>query len=166
MRHRAQSKRFGKSPTHRKVLYNQLATSLIEHGRIRTTLKRAKAVRGLVDNLIGYAKKDTLQAKRMARTVITNRVAFKRLFSEHKEAFLKLPNEGGYSRIFKTGFRRGDNAPMALMELLDFIPKIKTEKGTEKTKEAAPAKKKKIEKTEKIKKEALKKAPKKAKSKA
>lgn len=127
MRHQANTKTFGRNPSHRRVLYHQLTTSLIEHGRIKTTLDKAKAIRGLVDQMITYAKEGSLHAKKQARKIIKNKTAFKRLFSDLQKEFRDLPNIGGYSRILKVGTRRGDNARMVLMELVNYIPKIKAQ---------------------------------------
>lgn len=128
MKHQTETQTFGRSSSHRSALYNQLTSSLIEYGRIKTTLAKAKAIRGLVDQVVTYAKDGSLHAMRQARGVIKNKTAFKRLFSEIRDEFNKLPNCGGYTRIFHVGHRKGDNAPMVLMELLNFTPKVKSEK--------------------------------------
>jgi large subunit ribosomal protein L17 len=139
MRHGIVTKTFGRNPDHRKMLYKLLVTSLIEQGRITTTLSRAKAIRPLVDKMIGLAKEGGLHAKRQARAVILKKQAFIRLFSEVRDDFLALPNQGGYSRILKWKRRTGDNAPMVLMELLNY--KSKKPEGEESAK--TPTKKSK-----------------------
>ena len=159
MKHRAETQTFGRSSSHRKALYYQLTTSLIEHGRIETTMEKAKAIRGLVDQVITYAKDGSLHAVKQARKVIKNKIAFKRLFSDLRDEFRKLPNQGGYSRIYRLGYRRGDNAPLVLMELLNFVPKLKAAKGkkdeeavgAEATQKKSDSSKKVVSKTKKAK---------------
>ena len=129
MRHRTITGTFGRNPSHRKMLFKMLVTSLIERGRITTTLPRAKAIRPLVDKVIGFAKDGSLNAKKAARRVILKKEAFQRLFGEIRTDFGALSNPGGYSRILKWKRRKGDNAPMVLMELLNFKLKADTDKS-------------------------------------
>jgi len=106
-----------------------LATSLILHGRIRTTDSKAKELRPYAEKLVTLAKKGTLHARRKAATKLYDKVALQKLFAEYGERFTK--REGGYTRIIKEGNRPGDNAPMAIIEFLD------EKRGEETAEEAA-----------------------------
>lgn len=139
MRHQVVSKRLGCRPSHRRMLINQLVTSLVEHGRVTTTVTRAKAIRPVVDRMVLYAKDGSLTAKRAARRVILNPNAFKRLFGEIRKDFLALENHsGGASRIIRSKLRQGDNASLVVMELLNFKPKPKEKKEGAEDKKGSP----------------------------
>ncbi len=144
MRHKVNNKTLGCGPSHRRMLHKQLVTQLIEHGRIVTTLARAKAIRPDVDKVVTYAKTATLHAKRSARRMILNKVAFKRLFAEVGTDFNELPkHQGGYSRIIRWKMRKGDNAQLVLMELLTYKPKVKEPESDDKaSKQKTPDRKK------------------------
>ena len=126
MRHRKQGKRLGRSSGHRRALQKNLTLALFEHGRITTTLARARFARGDAEKLITLACRALAQedagrrvhAQRLAaRRLGNDRVAVQRLFDEIAPRFTERP--GGYTRILKLGPRRGDNAEMALLELVD-----------------------------------------------
>jgi large subunit ribosomal protein L17 len=116
-----------------------LATSLFEHGRIQTTETRAKRLRPYAERLVTFAKRGDLHARRRVMTVIRDKSVVHKLFMEIAPQVDK--REGGYTRIIKTGFRKGDNASMAVIELvLDPVnPKPKTKKAKVEEPKAAPA---------------------------
>ncbi|MDT8446245.1 MAG: 50S ribosomal protein L17 [bacterium] len=122
MRHLKAGKRLGISTSHRKAMMRNLVTSLLEHGEIRTTITRAKEMRRLTDKMIGLAKRNLateggdLHAKRQAMSFLKTKDAYKRLFEEYGSVF--ADRNGGYTRIYKLGTRLGDNAEMALIQLI------------------------------------------------
>ena len=116
MRHRMRSAKLGRTSAHRKALYRNLVTSLLEHGRIQTTDTKAKQVRRLADRMITLGKRGTLQARRRALRVIRNREVTARVFDDLAERFRDRP--GGYTRVLKLGPRAGDAAPVSLVELV------------------------------------------------
>jgi len=122
--------RLGGSPTHEKIILGNLATQLFEHGRITTTETRAKRVQPLAEKLITKAKRGDLHSRRMVMRTITDPTVVHVLFTEIAPAVAE--REGGYTRITKIGNRKGDNAPMAIIEVV-------TEKVVTKEK-AKPAK--------------------------
>lgn len=120
MRHQKRIAKLGKPQDQRKALLRALATSLFTHGRIKTTVTRAKALRPYAEKLITFAKKGDLHARRLASAYIYDNPAgestvLKKLFAEIGPKYQET--NGGYTRIYKIGFRRGDNAEMALIEL-------------------------------------------------
>ena len=129
-----------KTPHRRAVLAN-LASSLIMHERIETTLPRAKELRRIADRLVTLGKRQTLDARRRAVSMIRNKDAVAQLFGELCKRF--EGRNGGYTRIMKLGFRHGDNAPMAIIEYLPKAGAVSDEaKGSKKSKaKAKPAKK-------------------------
>lgn len=118
MRHRKKIKKFGVSSAYNKALMNNLATSLIKHKRIRTTLAKAKALRPFVEKLITKAKEDTVHARRIALKDLKDRAVVSELFNEVAKKV--ADRNGGYTRIVKLGFRQGDAAEMAIIELVDY----------------------------------------------
>jgi large subunit ribosomal protein L17 len=108
--------RLGGSPTHERMLLANLASQLFEHGRITTTETKAKRVRPLAEKLISKAKRGDLHARRLVMSTITNRDVVHVLFTEIAPALAE--REGGYTRITKVGNRKGDNAPMAVIEIV------------------------------------------------
>src|SRR5882757_10482285 len=108
--------RLGGSPAHERLILANLATSLFSHGRITTTEAKAKRLRPLAERLITFAKRGDLHARRRVLTVIHDKGVVHELFTEI--APLVAEREGGYTRITKTGYRKGDNAPMAVIELV------------------------------------------------
>lgn len=117
MRHRKHSNQLGVKKEHREALLANLSTALITHGRIRTTLKKAKALRPFVEKVITLAKKGSLHNRRIAIARVRDTGAVHELFEEKVEQFRE--RNGGYTRIYKLGTRRGDAAEMALIELID-----------------------------------------------
>lgn len=109
-------RRLGRPLGHRKALLRNLVTDLLDHGKIETTEVKAKEVRILADNLITLGKKGDLHARRQAARVIGNPEVLKKLFAEIAPRYTE--RSGGYTRIVKLGPRRGDAAPMALIELV------------------------------------------------
>lgn len=117
MRHRKHSNQLGVKKEHRDALLANLSTALITHGKIKTTLKKAKALRPFVEKVITLAKKGSLHSRRMALSRVRDTAAVHDLFDEKVEQFRE--RNGGYTRIYKLGTRRGDAAEMALIELID-----------------------------------------------
>jgi large subunit ribosomal protein L17 len=122
VRHRRTGRKFGRDASHRKALFSNLAGSLFEHGRIRTTEAKAKELRPIAERLITLARKDPgdVAAQRQAVAYLRNKDAVHRLFHEVAPRFTERP--GGYTRIIKLGPRPGDAAPMAYIELVDHEP--------------------------------------------
>ena len=108
---------FGRNSSRRKALFQALAISLIEHEGIKTTLPKAKELRSFIEPLITLAKEDSVSNRRIAFSKIRNKSAVGKLFSDLGPRFKDRP--GGYSRIIKIGFRKGDAAPIAFIELVD-----------------------------------------------
>ncbi|HJA79021.1 50S ribosomal protein L17 [uncultured Desulfovibrio sp.] len=116
MRHSNSGRKLSRTPSHRKALLHNLAKALLAHGRIRTTEMKAKELRGVVEPLITLAKRNDLHARRLAYRVLCDHALVKRLFDEIGPKFAGVP--GGYTRIMKLAMpRKGDNAPMAIIEL-------------------------------------------------
>jgi large subunit ribosomal protein L17 len=109
-------RRFGGSPAHERLMLANLASSLFEHDRITTTEAKAKRLRPLAERLITFAKRGDLHARRQVMSVIRDKDVVHKLFAEIGPHFADRP--GGYTRIVKTGPRKGDNAPMAVIELV------------------------------------------------
>lgn len=116
MRHRKSGKKLGRPTAHRLSMLRSMAGFLIEHGRIETTVARAKALRTFVEPLITFGKTGDLAARRLVIQRLHNKNAVNRLFDEVAPKFKDRP--GGYTRIIKTGYRRGDQADMAIIELV------------------------------------------------
>jgi large subunit ribosomal protein L17 len=109
--------RLGGSPAHERLMLANLATSLFKHGRITTTEAKAKRLRPLAERLVTFAKRDDLAARRRVRRVVHERDTFVSLFTEIAPRYVN--RNGGYTRIVKTGPRKGDSAPMAIIELVE-----------------------------------------------
>lgn len=116
MRHKVNKRTFGRRPEGRKALLRGLATSLVENERITTTVVRAKELRKVVEPLVTLAKRGDLHARRQVAAYLYKNEAVKKLFSELAERFRTRP--GGYTRIFRKGFRRGDGAETVIIEFL------------------------------------------------
>ncbi|WP_214414898.1 50S ribosomal protein L17 [Sphaerisporangium fuscum] len=112
----AKGARLGGSPAHERLILANLATQLFQHGRIRTTETKAKRLRPLAERLITKAKKGDIHNRRQVLTVVRDKGVVHHLFTEIAPTFAERP--GGYTRITKLGPRKGDNAPMALIELV------------------------------------------------
>ena len=117
MRHRNSGRKLNRNSSHRKAMFRNMTISLVEHEKIKTTLPKAKELRGFAEPLITLAKKDNLSNRRLAFDRIRSKSAVGKLFGELGPRYQSRP--GGYIRILKCGFRSGDNAPMAIVELLD-----------------------------------------------
>ena len=117
MRHARAGKKLGRDSAHRKALYSNLAGALIEHGRIKTTVTKAKAVRPHVEHMITLGRRGDLHARRQATAFLRSRDVVHKLFADVAPLFKDRP--GGYTRIIKIGTRPGDSAEMAYIELVD-----------------------------------------------
>ncbi len=129
--------RLGGSPTHERIILRNLATQLFEHGRITTTETKARRVQPLAEKLISKAKRGDLHARRLVLKSITNKDVVAKLFEEIAPTL--QGRDGGCTRITKIGFRKGDNAPMAVIELVTEPVATKAAPKAEKKAEAAPA---------------------------
>jgi large subunit ribosomal protein L17 len=147
MRHNKAINHLGRKSGHRKALLANMATSLILHKRIETTVAKAKALKGYVEPLITKSKEDTTHSRRVVFSYLKNKEAVTELFRTVAPKIAERP--GGYTRVLKTGFRYGDGADMALIELVDFNEAAlastakkaakKTTRRSSKKAEAAPA---------------------------
>ena len=117
MRHRNQGRKLNRTPTHRSALLASLAAALIKHEQIATTLPKAKELRRVADRMITLAKKGDLHARRLAFSRLRDEGMVAKLFDTLGPRYAARP--GGYTRVLKAGFRYGDSAPMALIELVD-----------------------------------------------
>ena len=117
MRHGMKGRKLNRTASHRKAMFTNMAASIIEHEQIVTTLPKAKEIRSIVDKLITLGKRGDLHARRIAASRIQNPTQVKKLFDELGPRYAE--RNGGYTRVLKAGFRRGDNAPMAVVELVD-----------------------------------------------
>lgn len=118
MRHNKNFNHLGRTSSHRKAMLANMATSLIMHKRISTTLAKAKALRMYVEPVITRSKEDTTHSRRETFKYLKNKYAVTELFSQIGPKVMDRP--GGYTRILKTGFREGDSAEMCFIELVDF----------------------------------------------
>ena len=117
MRHLKSGKRLNRTSSHRKAMFSNMTASLIEHEVIKTTLPKAKELRRVAEPLITLAKNDSVANRRLAFSRLRNDSAVGKLFAELGPRYQERP--GGYMRILKSGFRAGDAAPMAIVELVD-----------------------------------------------
>jgi large subunit ribosomal protein L17 len=127
MRHRKSGRKLGRNPSHRKAMFRNLVTSMIEEEQIVTTISKAKEMRPMIEKLVTLAKKnvdgqvdpaDRVAAIRQAGKFVRGRDALYKLFNELGERFIERP--GGYTRIMRTGTRLGDNAQMAIIQFVDY----------------------------------------------
>lgn len=130
--------RLGGGPAHERLMLANLATALFEHGRITTTEAKAKRLRPLAERLITFAKKGDLHARRRALTVVRDKSVVHVLFTEIGPAMAN--RNGGYTRITKIGPRKGDNAPMAVIEIVEPLAEQVVAEATGATKRAAKEK--------------------------
>ena len=153
MRHLKTGRKFGRTSAHRKALFRNMVTALIDRERIRTTLAKAKELRGKVEKTITLGKKGTLHARRHALKLVADKDSLKKIFGPLAERYANRP--GGYTRVIKLGHRLGDDAPMVFIELVDredespIKPPVKEKKVDEVTKKKVAG-----EKTKKPKKDA------------
>ena len=117
MRHRLSGRKLNRTSTHRKAMFANMAAALIKHEQIKTTLPKAKDLRRVCDRLITLGKRGGLHARRQALSVLKDPKLVEKLFSTLAERYASRP--GGYTRVLKSGFRYGDAAPMAVIELVD-----------------------------------------------
>jgi large subunit ribosomal protein L17 len=120
MRHHKAGRKLGRDASHRKALYANLTASLIEHGRIKTTVAKAKEVRPVAEEMITLGRRGDVPARRQALKFLRSQDVVHKLFSEVGPRF--VDRRGGYSRIVKLGPRQGDAAEMAYLELVDHVP--------------------------------------------
>ena len=117
MRHRVAGRKLGRSSAHRKALFRNLVTDLLRHEQIRTTEAKAKAIRPQAEQLITLAKRGDLHARRLAARDVQDPEILRKLFDEIAERY--EDREGGYTRIYKLGLRKGDAAPVVLISLVE-----------------------------------------------
>lgn len=120
MRHGMAGRKLNRTSAHRKALFKNLAQALIKHEQIKTTLPKAKDLRPIVEKLITIAKRGDLHARRQMISSLQDQGIVKKLIDNVAPRFIN--RAGGYIRIIKAGFRYGDNAPMAIIEFVDFNP--------------------------------------------
>ncbi len=140
--------RLGGGPAHERQMLANLAQSLFEHGRITTTVTKAKRLRPYAERLVTFAKRGDLASRRKALGIISDKGVVHKLFTEIGPGFAE--RDGGYTRITKVGFRKGDNAPLAVIELVEFgtpAKKAVAKEAEKATKKAAPKKAEKVEET-------------------
>ena len=123
MRHAKSGRKFSRTASHRKAMFANMAVALIKHEQIKTTLPKAKDLRRIVDRLVTLGKRGDLHARRQAISSLRDNGIATKLFGELAERYKDRP--GGYTRVIKAGFRYGDMAPMAVIELVDRNPEAK-----------------------------------------
>ncbi|MBO4655695.1 MAG: 50S ribosomal protein L17 [Bacteroidales bacterium] len=131
MRHAKRINHLGRTSAHRAAMLSNMATSLIMHKHIHTTLAKAKELKKFVEPLITRSKNDTTHSRRMVFASLHNKFAVSELFREVSQKVADRP--GGYTRILKTGFRKGDNAEMCIIELVDYNETYTTTETKKKT---------------------------------
>jgi large subunit ribosomal protein L17 len=117
MRHKVGQRKLHRTTSHRLAMLNNMVTSLLEHQAIRTTVPKAKEARKIAERIITLGKKGGLSNVRLAARTVKDRDVLQKVFSEYKDRYATRP--GGYTRLIRLGFRRGDAAEMALLELVD-----------------------------------------------
>lgn len=133
MRHRKSGRKLNRNSSHRKAMFKNMSASLIEHEVIKTTVAKAKELRSIAEPLITLAKEDSVHNRRLAFSRLRDKAAVGKLFTDLGVRYQSRP--GGYIRILKCGYRPGDNAPMAIVELVD-RPVAKVQAPTEVSEEA------------------------------
>lgn len=123
MRHRISGRKLNRTSSHRKAMLSNMAVSLVTHEQIKTTLPKAKELRRVADRMVTLGKRGSLHARRQAAAYLQDDDAVGKLFSSLAERYKDRP--GGYTRVLKAGFRYGDAAPMAIIELVDRAPEAK-----------------------------------------
>jgi len=127
MRHNVSGRKLNRTPAHRKMLYRNLITALFKHERIQTTVPKAKEARSLAEKLITFAKSGDLHSRRMAARKVNEPAVLQKLFEEIGPRYSERP--GGYTRIMRLGNRKGDNAELAILELVDGTAKPTVKDG-------------------------------------
>ncbi|HVP59813.1 MAG TPA: 50S ribosomal protein L17 [Myxococcaceae bacterium] len=130
MRHRVGQRKLQKTTSHRLAMLDNMVTSLLEHEAIKTTVPKAKEARRLAERIITLGKRGGLANVRLAERTVRSRVVLQKVFGELKERYASRP--GGYTRIVRLGFRTGDAAEMALLELVDRPARPEPEKSEKK----------------------------------
>ena len=123
MRHRLSRRKLNRTSSHRKAMFSNMAASLLVHEQITTTLPKAKELRRIADKMISLGKRGSLHARRQAISALGDDASVKKLFGPLAERYKE--RNGGYTRVLKAGFRYGDNAPLAVIELVDRDPESK-----------------------------------------
>ena len=123
MRHRHGGRKLNRTSSHRKAMFSNMAVALLTHEQIKTTLPKAKELRRVADKMITLGKRGTLHARRRAHAYLRDDSAVSKLFGALAERYKE--RSGGYTRVMKAGFRYGDSAPMAVIELVDRDPDAK-----------------------------------------
>lgn len=134
MRHGVGGRKLGRTTSHRKAMLNNMVASLLEHERIQTTVPKAKEARRLAERIITLGKKGGLANIRQAERHVRNRALLQKVFGELKDRYASRP--GGYTRVIRIGYRQGDAAEIAYLELVDRPEKVAATEG-----EGAPAEK-------------------------
>ncbi len=122
MRHKKSARKLGRTSSHRDAMFRNMVTSLFEHERIVTTKEKAKELRPIAEKMITLAKRGDLHARRQALSYIRSKDIVEKLFTDIQEQFAE--RKGGYTRILQTGVRKGDNASMAIIELVGYVEKF------------------------------------------
>ena len=120
MRHRKAGRKLSRSASHRKAMFNNMVTSLIHNERVQTTDAKARELRRFAEKIITLGKRGDLHARRLAARTIRDKDALHKLFAELGPRYESRP--GGYTRLIKLGFRKGDDAPVTMVELVDSSP--------------------------------------------
>jgi len=123
MRHRMSGRKLNRTSSHRKAMFANMAVALLKHEQITTTLPKAKELRPIVDRLITLGKRNTLHTRRRAFAMLRDDTTTAKLFETLGPRYAE--RQGGYTRVLKAGFRYGDSAPMAVIELVDRDPEAK-----------------------------------------
>jgi large subunit ribosomal protein L17 len=123
MRHKMGGRKLNKTSSHRKSMFANMTTSLLKHEQIKTTLPKAKELRRFADKIITLGKRGTLHARRQAAAVVRDEEVLRKLFDGLAERY--KDRSGGYTRVLHAGYRYGDNAPLAIIELVDRDPEAK-----------------------------------------
>ncbi len=146
MRHRNAGKQLSRNTSHRRALLRNMTTSLLKHEQIETTDAKAKSIRPIVEKMITLSKRGDLHARRQALAYLQDKAVAHKLFEELRDRYLE--RQGGYVRIIKKGIRKGDGAPVSIIQLLPKEDEVKAEKKKAKArkspKASAPSKQKKV----------------------
>ena len=129
MRHKLGQRKLHRTTSHRLAMLNNMVTSLLEHEAIRTTIPKAKEARKMAERIITLGKRGGLANVRLAARIVKDKNVLQKVFSQYKDRYAN--RKGGYTRIIKLGFRRGDAAEMALLELVDRPAKAAAAEGGE-----------------------------------
>jgi large subunit ribosomal protein L17 len=134
MRHRVAGRKLSRHTQHRELMFRNMLVSLLQHERIKTTLAKGKELRSWADKIISLGKQGTLHARRRAFALLRDKGIVKKLFDEIAPKF--KDREGGYTRVYRLGWRQGDGAPLSLVELVTYAPAEEKKSRVERAKEA------------------------------